>query len=211
MGKPFPLPDSWTRFACLDYGLDMTACLWLAYPPDHSRIVVYRELYCPDLILSEAAARIREANGGDRLKYVVASPDLGGRRQDSGKTGFDILRSYGLSGLIPAQNERIIGWRRLREFLAAEGKESPYLQIFPACTNLLRTLPRLCFDPNNTEDVASTPHELTHAPDALRYGLMSLPFLPATPAPRPCGAAPSLSESFFKEKKNKTYLDFLRK
>lgn len=207
--EPFAIPEGWTRAACLDYGLDMTACLWFAYPPDHSRVVIYRELYCPNLILSEAAARIREHNGTDELKYIAASPDLAGRRQDSGKTGFDILRSYGLGGLVSADNQRIPGWRRVREFLAARRGEEAYLQIFPCCGNLLRTLPRLCFDATNTEDVASSPHELTHAPDALRYGLMSLPFLPATPPPRSLAREPSLYESFMGKKKNRGYLDFL--
>lgn len=211
---PFTIPADWQRLACLDYGLDMTACLWLAYPADHSRLVVYRELYRPDLILSQAAGAIREAGGGDRLKYVVASPDLAGRRQDSGKTGFDILRSYGLQGLVPAQNERIPGWRRLREFLAARTPQGgAYLQIFSTCTNLLRTLPRLCFDAGNSEDVAGSPHELTHAPDALRYGLMSLPFLPATPyTPPPPEDPVTLAQRFFGTPPDRAaYLDFLAK
>ncbi|MBR2615903.1 MAG: phage terminase large subunit [Clostridia bacterium] len=112
---PFSIPSDWHRFAALDYGLDMTACLWLAYPPDRSRIVVYRELYLPDLILSRAAEEILRANSGDELRYVVASPDLAGRRQDGGKSGFDILQRGGVKGLVPADNARIPGWRRVRE------------------------------------------------------------------------------------------------
>jgi len=208
--EPFEIPKSWTRFACLDYGLDMTACLWLAYPPDHSTLAVYRELYMPDLILSDAASRITEANGDDKLRYIAASPDLGGRRQDSGKTGFDILRSSGLTGLVPADNERIAGWRRLREFLAAKKDGEAFLKIFPACTNLIRTLPRLCFDPCVAEDVCSTPHELTHAPDALRYGIMSLPFLPQTPYCEKKLPTTKVYASFFKEPKNQSYMDFLK-
>ncbi len=43
------------------------------------------------------------------------------------------------------------------------------LTVFRCCENLIRTLPSLARDPKNPNDAAVTPHELTHAPDALRY------------------------------------------
>ena len=43
------------------------------------------------------------------------------------------------------------------------------LKISPVCKNLIRTLPMLAADPKNPNDTANSPHELTHAPDALRY------------------------------------------
>ncbi|MBR5296103.1 MAG: phage terminase large subunit [Clostridia bacterium] len=61
--EPFEIPSSWHRFAALDYGLDMTCCLWFAYPPDRSRMVVYRELYEENLILSVAAEKISALTG----------------------------------------------------------------------------------------------------------------------------------------------------
>jgi phage terminase large subunit len=207
---PFAIPDSWHRFAALDYGLDMTACLWFAYPPDRSRVVVYRELYQPDLILSEAAQAIRVRTGSEAVRYIAASPDLAGRRQDGGKSGFDILAAGGVKGLIPADHQRIPGWRRVREFLRARRGEEAYLEIFSCCPNLLRTLPRLTFDQQTVEDAALTPHEFTHAPDALRYGLSSLPFLPCEEL-----AAPEVPRNwrteFFGKKGSESYLDYLKK
>ncbi len=208
---PFPIPDSWHRFAALDYGLDMTACLFLAYPPDRSRLVVYRELYEPDLVLSEAAKRIVEASAGEELRYITASPDLAGRRQDGGKSGFDILNSGGVRGLISADNARIPGWRRVREFLRAEGRDGAYLGIFSSCKNLLRTLPRLTFDPIKTEDAALTPHEFTHAPDALRYALSSLPFLPGEEKVQKEERWNAVEAFFGKEKKRRDYYGFFKK
>ena len=35
--------------------------------------------------------------------------------------------------------------------------------------NLIRTLPQLLIDEKDVQDCAKEPHELTHAPDALRY------------------------------------------
>ena len=49
----------------------------------------------------------------------------------------------------------------------------PRLVIFRGCKNLIRTLPLLRFDTDVTEDAADTPHEITHAPEALRYAVMS--------------------------------------
>ena len=210
---PFAIPGDWLRFAAFDYGLDMTCCLWLAYPPDQSRLLVYRELYCPDLMLSRAAQEILARSGDEKLRFFVASPDLAGRRQDSGRTGFDILSRHGLKNLVPADNRRIPGWQRVREFLAAGDKNAPFLGIFPQCQNLLRTLPRLTFDPLSTEDAANSPHEITHAPDALRYALMALPFLPGE-AERLKPAKPlSLRDEFFGKPapRENAYLGFFGK
>lgn len=40
---------------------------------------------------------------------------------------------------------------------------------FRGCENLIRSLPLLMHDKANPADVAVFPHEITHAPDALRY------------------------------------------
>ena len=42
------------------------------------------------------------------------------------------------------------------------------LRIFNTCINLIRTLPVVQRDEKNPNDVAKNPHELTHAPDAIR-------------------------------------------
>lgn len=169
----FDIPRSWQRFCALDYGLDMTACLWLAISPDN-RIYVYRELYESGLLLSEAAAKIVAMTPKDEsIRYTVASPDLWNRRQESGKNGAEIMASRGLRGLKKADNSRITGWRVVREYLKDGEDGKSRLCIFRCCENLLRCLPLLRFDEAVREDAASTPHEITHAPEALRYALMS--------------------------------------
>jgi hypothetical protein len=49
----------------------------------------------------------------------------------------------------------------------------PQLKVFPACDNLIRTLPDLILDPDKPEDVKDGQED--HAADALRYGAMSRP------------------------------------
>ncbi len=169
------IPEGAIRFRALDYGLDMTACLWCAVCGDGS-IIVYRELYESNLLLSEAAERIIKATDkNERIRYTVASPDLWNRRQESGKSGFDIMTAKGLKNMVKADNSRIEGWRIVREYLkhgSTFGGE-PKIRIWQGCKYLLRCLPLLRFDDKVREDAAGTPHEITHAPEALRYALMS--------------------------------------
>ena len=42
------------------------------------------------------------------------------------------------------------------------------LRFFDTCRNLIRTLPVIQRDEKNPNDCAKQPHELTHAPDAIR-------------------------------------------
>jgi phage terminase large subunit len=137
-------------------------------------VYVYKELYKPNLSLSQMVEEVLNLEENDEISYTVASPDLWSRRQEQAVSGIAIMNESGLHGLIKARNARIAGWRVMREYLA-RGR----VTIFENCVNLIRTLPQLQYDSINIEDVSDSPHELTHAPEALRYGLMSLPyFLP---------------------------------
>ena len=167
------IPDGAIRFRALDYGLDMTACLWCAVDGD-GNLYVYRELYESNLLLSEAADKIiRLTPKNETIRYTVASPDLWNRRQESGKSGFDVMTKQGLNHMIKAENSRIAGWRILREYLKSSQQKKPNILIDQSCKNLIRTLPLLRFDNHIKEDAAGTPYEITHAPEALRYAVMS--------------------------------------
>ena len=78
----------------------------------------------------------------------------------------------GMPPMIPADDRRIAGWRVLREYLSAKG-HPPKLYISSCCTELIRCLPALLCDTSRVEDASSEPHSVTHAPEALRYALMS--------------------------------------
>jgi phage terminase large subunit len=187
--EPFEIPSWWKRFCSLDYGQDMTACYWYAVSSS-GQIYVYRELYQPNLILSEAARKIVEMTPPDEhIGYIAASPDLWNRRQETGASGMEIMSRNGLSNLIKAKNSRIQGWRAVREVLKpypildeqnkevldeyGEIKKTARLQVFSTCRNLIKCMPLLQYDPHNTEDAASNPHDVTHGPEALRYAIAS--------------------------------------
>ena len=81
-------------------------------------------------------------------------------------------RTDGMPPMIPADDRRVMGWRVLREYLAAR-EGHPFLRISSECKNLIESLPALICDPVKAEDASGTPHSITHSPEALRYGIMS--------------------------------------
>lgn len=174
--EPIALPGHWRRFAAMDWGYnDPCAVLWFAVS-ESGRVYVYRELYLRKTLSSEIAARIRSLQGEERIAYTVASPDAWQTRGlAAGMAGESIAEVFAAGGvpLLKADNARIPGWQRVREFLAPMDDGQPRLQIFSSCTNLIRTLPLLAYDAHDAEDVADNCED--HAPEALRYGLMSRP------------------------------------
>ncbi len=182
---PFPLPENWRRYFAMDYGLDMLAGYWIAVD-DQERAYVYREVYESGLIISEAAQEIVRHNGDDCVYAYIAPPDLWNRRQDTGRSAAEIFTDSGVP-LVRAVNDRVQGWMDLKEWLRPQpdefGNKTPRLRIFNTCVNLIRTLPAVQVDKINPNDVASDPHELTHAPDALRYFVAGRPMCDVLLAP----------------------------
>lgn len=167
---PFEIPKDWRRFRFRDYGLDMCAVGWVAMDWKMNAYV-YKELYEPNLIVSEAAKRINDMTD-EKITTDYAPPDLWNRNRDTGKSTADIFAENG-QFLTKADNNRISGWLAVHEWLKVftdeQGQLTSKLKIFSTCTNLIRTLPALQHDEKNPNDVATEPHELTHIPDALRY------------------------------------------
>jgi phage terminase large subunit len=180
--EPFIIPSNWNRFLTIDYGLDMLAAYWVAIDT-YNNAYVYKELYESDLIISDAAKKIKYIENGDNVTLRYSPPDLYNRRQDTGKSAVDIFAESGLH-FIKATNDRVLGWYNLKEWLKVievkdeqTGKpvKTSRLKFFSNCTNIIRTLPQLLRDEKNPNDVASEPHELTHGPDGIRYLLADRP------------------------------------
>ena len=177
---PTRLPMEWKRFRAMDWGYNDPCCvLWFAVAPE-GRLYVYRELYLRKTLSSEIARRVKALSEGERIAYTVASPDAWQQRGLKGSEGESIAEVFSKNGvpLLPADNARVPGWQRVREALAKREDGTPELLIFATCRNLIRTLPTLTFDVHDCEDVSDNCED--HAPEALRYGLMSRP-RPAAP------------------------------
>ena len=75
-------------------------------------------------------------------------------------------------GLVRANNARIQGWLILKEFLKMRPDGKPGLLMTEDCPRLIKDLPALQHDEKNPSDCAKEPHDITHSPDAIRYGLI---------------------------------------
>ena len=174
--SPCFIPPDWRRYRTIDYGLDMLACYWIAVD-FAGHCYVYRELYESNLIVSAAATRIAEMTIED-IHATFAPPDLWNPNRDTGKSTAEKFLDCGIK-LNRASNERVAGWLNVREWLkiykGEQGETTADLRIFNNCTNLIRCIGEIQVDEKNPNDCATEPHELTHAPDALRYFLAGRP------------------------------------
>jgi hypothetical protein len=204
---PFEIPKHWVRIRAGDWGSAKPfAVLWMAVSDGsiaaipRGCLVVYREWYgwngkanvgC-QFTAEQVAQGILELESwkdGDiivreKIDDEVLDPaafardggpsiaermDLGWRRADNAR-----IARRGAMG----------GWDQVRERLRGDSA-GPGVLIFDTCYHLIRTLPALPHDKHRAEDVDTEAED--HAPDALRYGLMSRPYVrdkPGTPPPR---------------------------
>lgn len=174
--EPFPIPSTWTRYRSLDYGLDKTAVLWYAVDPNND-IYVYKELHEGDLIISEAAERIKKINGIDSIRKTYAPTDLWSRDKVTGRTIADTFNQNGIY-FTKASRDRVPGWLAVKEMLKVLDSKDVHngdpiktskLKIFSNCETLIKHIPQVQRDESDPNDMANEPHELTHILDALRY------------------------------------------
>lgn len=167
------ITEKLTYFASADYGFDMFALLVLGIARD-GRVYCIDELCEKNLTLREAGERAERLLSAYSVRYLTISPDMYNRRQDTGRSGVEVFsEAKRLPPLFPADNRRIQGWRIVRQYLAKREDGKPGIIISDSCKNLIHSLPLLICDPLRQEDASDHPHEFTHSPEALRYGLMS--------------------------------------
>ena len=176
--EPFEPPAWWRWYVTMDYGLDMLAALLIGVD-DAGNAWVVGEVYegrdrgegHEGLIVSEAAEAVKELAGSRQITAYLAPPDLWNARQETGRSVADIFAEHGVY-LMKTSNDRVDGWMAVKEWLkpraCEDGEARPRLRFFPNCRNIIRTLPLLQYDEKRANDVRNEPHELTHAPDALR-------------------------------------------
>ena len=164
--EPFEIPRTWRKYRTLDYGLDRLAVLWIAVSPT-GEAYVYRE-YCESgLPISAAAKAITDRTPqGEDIYATLAPPDLFSRTQESGKTKASIFGEFGVS-FTKTSNDRECGWLAIKELLCDTGN-GVRLKIFRNCLEIIKCLPALTVDKIRPTDCSNEPHEITHAPDALR-------------------------------------------
>lgn len=176
--EPFEVPAHWRWYVTMDYGMDMLAAYLIAVD-EQGRAYVTREIYegrdlgegHDGVIVSDAAGMLQEMAAGVSVYQWLAPWDMFTARTESGRSVADIFAESGI-WLTKTSNDRAAGWAAVRERLKVTedetGRPAAMLRIFPRCVNLIRTLPLLRYDERKPSDCAQDPHELTHAPDAIR-------------------------------------------
>ena len=180
--EPFDIPEHWNRYISIDYGLDMFAVLFHAvdtYDEDY----VYNEIHESNLIVSEAAKKLKSYPDYQKAKCIYAPPDLWNRRNDTGKSAAEIFWENGLK-LTKCSADRVNGWLAVKEWVklydsideqTGQPIQKTRLHVFSNCINLINNLPEIQRDDKNPNDCATEPHELTHITDSLRYFCVSRP------------------------------------
>lgn len=196
--RPFPIPEHWLRFRAIDYGLDRLVCLWGA-ADEYGNLFIYDEYAVSDKIISEAAAGILARSTGREI-CTYAPTDLTARSRETGVARSETFAQCGLP-LNIINNSRVQGWNNMAEWLKITESGEPRLRIFNTCRELIECLPLLQHNDKDPDDVATEPHNITHAPDALRYMLDGRPPASAPiPVPRDPWEPPTVEEqqgSFF--------------
>jgi hypothetical protein len=203
--KPFKIPDNWSRFRSMDWGYASPFSVgWWAVAGDDaedygipkSSIVRYREWYGmepgkPNVGLrleTELLARgIKERSQGE--KYIHSVIDPAAFAEQGGPSIAERMAREGVE-FRRADNRRLGerghlgGWDMLRARILGQD-DRPMLYTFDTCVDLIRTLPTLQHDPDRPEDLDTNQED--HAVDETRYAVMSRPWYPAAPAPKPEG------------------------
>ena len=107
-------------------------------------------------------------------------PDYKGGGQ--GESTAEIFSKYGLY-IQPADSSRQLKIRQFRERLRTKPDELPMLVVYDTCTQFIRTIPNLCVDEANPEDVDSKQED--HIYDEACQVCMARPVSLEIPLPRP--------------------------
>jgi Terminase-like family. len=219
--EPFGIPKHWMRFRSMDWGSATPfAVLWYAvsdgyqYDEDtyipSGALVCYREFYgwngTPNQGIRWPANRVGQSivkmEAEDNVTYGVCDPSAFSRA--SGPSHAERMSQEG-ANFRPADNNRVGGWDLVRDRLCgiegdpnfAYGVGQPMLYFFKTCPHIIRTLPALQHDLTNPEDCDTDGED--HAPDALRYGVMSRPWVRPKAKPKPKQTVKLLQHATFDE------------
>ena len=169
----------WRRFRARDYGLDMTACYWIAMDED-SNCYVYKELYQSNLTVKQSGDLINSMTLMEDTPFLdIVPPDLWNRQSQTGKSAVDILMQECNQYPTKANNDLYVGCMLMKEFLQINEQTGfPRLRISKNCPNLIQSISLIQHDDKNVNVYAKEPHEITHAVDAIRYFCTSYTFAP---------------------------------
>jgi hypothetical protein len=171
----------------VDWGYDphYGMVLWVACLPNGRLYVFYEWKFNGEharqkLVASEVAQKIHRLTSQEvlsigrnhRISRSIADPSMWGKDGHSGEDYAETFRKNGVS-LIKADNDRPLGWGRMRAWLRDAPDGRPWLMFHPRCETTIRTIPGLIRDKNDPDDVDTNGED--HPADTVRYGVMGRP------------------------------------
>src|ERR1700722_6730985 len=180
---PVHLPESWARYCGIDWGYANPWAVLHAALDEDGRAWFYREHYAAGVGEADQARRILASEAeGERISARYADDAMWASRGDA-RSVADVYSQNGCHLTRAAKGSRVIGWQRVRSYLAeapacphhrAMGWETcPKLHMFSTLRNFYRTLTDLPHAESGDPEDADT-HGDDHLPDAARYLLINL-------------------------------------
>lgn len=188
---PYAVSDDWKKFIAGDYGFSKPSSLgWYTIDPD-GNLLRYKELYGTGMNYTKLAEEaVALTNPNEKIDYQVFDPAFWAKKgeRDDSLSGAEVYsaRWKQLTGkdprLIKADNNRIIGWGVVREylkpFMGPNDEVTAKFKVFTTCNDFIRTIPEQQHDTKKPEDLDSDGED--HAADEFRYAIMSRPKPSAT-------------------------------
>lgn len=182
-----PIPPGCKIERWIDWGYDphYGMCLWVACLPNGRLYIFYEWKFNganarEKLVGSEVAKKIRAYTVDEILPLVkakrisksIADPSM---KSGDGHSGEDYMETFARNGvpLIPADNDRVMGWGRLRHWFRLAPDGLPWMMFHPRCVTTIRTIPGVVRDKNDPDDIDTNGED--HPVDTIRYGVMARP------------------------------------
>lgn len=180
---PFRVPRHWQIYRGFDFGYTRPFSVgWYAADND-GRLYRIREYYgctgrpnqgvCfePSRI-AEEIRKIEENDPNIKGRSIIGIADPSVFDGSRGRSVAEIMEKAGVYWR-PGDNARISGKMQYHYRFAFDGEGVPMLYIFNTCKNFIRTVPSLCYDTLNVEDIDTSAED--HIYDECRYVLMHIP------------------------------------
>lgn len=179
--EPFPIPRDWRRFRSFDFGYTKPFSVgWWALSPE-GILYRYREWYgctgTPNVGLrltpSQIARGIAEQEAAHEHGLHVtgyADPSIW-----DGSRGESVAEQMQREGVYfqKGDNARLAGLMQVHSRLQFDENGVSGLKVFTTCRDSIRTIPSLCYDAAQAEDVNTDAED--HIYDEWRYMLMAHP------------------------------------
>ena len=185
---PFRIPQSWRIWRGFDFGYARPFAVgWFAADTE-GRMYHIRELYGCSGVPNEGvkwnpveiARKIREIEETDeniRGRRIIGVADPSVFDESRGESVAQMMaKSPNFIYFSPGDNNRLPGKMQFHYRLSFDDRGEPMFYCFDTCRNFIRTVPNLCYDPRNVEDIDTDGED--HIYDMTRYVMMENPISP---------------------------------